>query len=287
MSIAKLCLKKGFSLIEVLVIIPVMAVLITIGVLDYNFFRQRLEIDTAANQIISVLRLARNLTVSSDNALTYGVHFEENQYVLFEGSYAPADPDNKIYTLSAGIEVYDIILTGGSDVIFNRVEGTTANDGYVQLRLINKPSEHRRINVLSSGQAGISAALVPTGSRIADSRHMHLDLGWSIRTATTLTFYFADEANPDVQKDINMADYFNSDQTSFNWKGTIDVNGSTQVLEVHSHFLDISNTILCIHRDRRDNDKAVILSIDNKNIISYDLVGAPTNGAFGGVMDAQ
>mgnify|MGYP001612319785 CR=1 FL=1 len=289
MSIAKLCQRSGFSLIEILVIISVMAVLITIGALDYNFFRQRLEIDTTANQIISVLRLARNLTMGSNNGLTYGVHFENNQYVLFDDSvYAPAAPDNKIYALSAGVEIYGIVLTGGSDVIFNRIEGTTDNDGYIQLRLINKPSEQRRINILSSGQAGISAALTPTGSRITDSRHMHLDLGWSIRDATTLTFDFADGANPDVQKSINMAEYFNFDQPSFNWEGAIDVNGSTQALKVHSHFLDSFDTILCIHRDRRYNDKEVALSIDIiKDIIFYALDGTPTNGAFGGVMDEQ
>jgi len=64
------------------------------------------------------------------------------------------------------------------------------------------------------------------------------------------------------------------------------------VFQIHTHSLDVSNTLLCIHRDRnqgKNNQKVVIYIVDggiDKEIAHYagDTV---SNGAYGGIMEVQ
>lgn len=125
---------------------------------------------------------------------------------------------------------------------------------------------------------------------LSDSRHLEFDLldlasrGWTIRGASTLRLVFHDPPNPDVVSNISMASFFNSDQTVFNWEGSVSVNGDVETLRAHTHYIDANDTTLSIHRDRRLNGKAVDISIDGKAIVSYAATGVPTVGAYGGVM---
>lgn len=121
-----------------------------------------------------------------------------------------------------------------------------------------------------------------------DSRHLEFDLedasdrGWTIRGSSTLRLVFHDPPNPDVTQNISMANYFNSGSTLFDWEGSVDVNGDTESLRVHTHYIDANDTTLSIHRDRGVNQKAVDISIDGKAIVSYAANGTATVGAWGG-----
>lgn len=279
---------KGFTLLELLIVVVLLMILGVAGLASYQSFISQIKLNNAVPQIISTLHLSRDRTLASEGESSYGVHFEANKYVLFKGtSYNPSAIDNEEHNLSSEIEIYDISLGGGSDVVFDRLKGTTSNAGSVSIRIVRNPIKYRTISILSSGQVGLVGLVEPIGTRISDSRHLHLDLGWSIQNSTTLSLNFTDPPNPDVNFDIVMADYFDAQKSQFNWEGTMDVNGATQTLKIHTHFLDPTNTILCIHRDRRDNDKALSISIDNQGIVSYSQDGDPTVGAFGGIMEIQ
>ena len=121
-----------------------------------------------------------------------------------------------------------------------------------------------------------------------DSRHIDLELedasrvGWSMQGASTLTFLFSDPPDPDVTENISMANYFNTEGTEFDWKGSVDVNGDTETLRVHSHYIDANDTTLSIHRDRGINGKAVDISIDGRTIVSYEAAGSVSSGPWGG-----
>lgn len=119
---------------------------------------------------------------------------------------------------------------------------------------------------------------------ITDSRHLELFLGWSIRNSTTLTLTFHDPGNPDVVENVPMENFFNADSSGFDWEGDIDVNGNIESLRVHTYYLDSNDTMLSIHRDQDKNSKAVDISIDSNEIISYGADGAPIVGADGGEM---
>ena len=123
-----------------------------------------------------------------------------------------------------------------------------------------------------------------------DSRHMEFDLadasdrGWTIQGVSTLTLTFHDPPSADVVENIPMASYFNPGSTVFDWSGSVDVNGDTETLRVHTHYIDANDTTLSIHRDRGINSKAVDVAIIGRDIVSYAADGTVTSGVWGGNM---
>ncbi len=277
---------QGFTLIEILITLTIAVILIAATIAGINLLPKQVTLDSNAQNVLSVLRLARSQTLSSKGATNYGVHFETSKYVLFSGdTYVAGTSTNKEYTLT-GVTIGSISLTGsGSEVVFDRVRGTTSEDGTVTLTLTADTSKISTLTINPSGQVSLTTSLAKNNTRLVDSRHLHFDLGWSIQNSNTLTLSFTD--TPNVTQNIPMSGFFNGGKTTFDWSGTVDVNGASQVLRVHSHSLSATATVLSITRDKRYNTKALTVSIDSKQIVSYTAAGVATIGAYGGSMTVQ
>lgn len=275
---------KGFTLIEMIIVVGILAILLTLSFAAIQLFTGQVNLDTSSQQVLSTLQLARNRTLSSTGEMQHGVHFETSKYVLFEGStYDSMDPDNKEFNLSA-VEIYEININGGDDVVYDRIRGTTSNNGNVKIRLTADNTKTETILVNSSGSVSLLETVSPTDTRVVDTRHLHFDLGWSIQGTTTLTFDFPNDSHTE---NIPMAGFFDAGQTEFDWEGTITVGGDDQIFRVHTHLLNATDTTLSIHRDRQKNDKAVDISIDSSDIVSFTAIGAASVGNFGGTMTVQ
>ena len=105
--------KKGFVLIELLVVVFILALLAGLVVANFRFFQMKTNLDETALQLINVLRLAQNKAVVSEGEASYGVHLESGNYTLFSGSsYQPGSQSNQQYDLSGDSEIFNISLNG-------------------------------------------------------------------------------------------------------------------------------------------------------------------------------
>ncbi len=270
-------LKSGFTVVEILIVIAIATLLVSFGVAALRSFQFQVELNTASQKIVTILRTARTKTLASEGASSYGVHFDDSngRFIFFKGNtYNPNDPDNISYDLSESVEISSVDLAGdGMSVVFARVEGTTINDGNVVISSIRDESLSKTIYIQSSGQIAVDeSGTTPTDNRIKDSRHVHFDLGWSIRDATQLKFNFISAGQTETAV---MASYFNSEKTEFDWSRTFSIEAQDQVFRVHTHSLDPFNTLFCIHRDRnegKNNQEVKIYIIDagvDKEIAHY------------------
>lgn len=276
---------RAFTLIELLIVVAILAILFVIILARFGTFGKQVDLNTTSQRIISALQLARNQTLGSEGETTYGVYFESDKYILFKGaSYDPSGTENKVYDLTK-TEIYDINIIGGSSVVFERVRGTTSTYGSLKVRLLADNTKTQTILINPLGQVSLQEVVTPVGSRITDTRHLHFDLGWTIQGKNTLQLVFSNLPNPDTIENITISNYLSAGV--FDWEGTVNVNGSDQTLRIHSHFIDASNTVLSIHRDRRHNDKALQILIDSSDIVSYTADGQATVGFFGGAMTQQ
>src|SRR3989344_3437250 len=135
---------RGFTFIELLVVIGMIAVLASGALIAYRAASGGIEPKTNAFKIVDVLNLARQRTIASLGASNYGVHFETNQFVLFKGTvYNASDPNNIFYSLPAALEIADVSLAGGgSEVAFDRITGKTAQSGSLKAPLVNDTSKY-------------------------------------------------------------------------------------------------------------------------------------------------
>lgn len=271
---------KGFTLIELLIIVGTLMVLIVVADTTISLFEQESDLNNSAEQIINVLRLAQNKTLTSEQDTQWGVYFETDKYVLFKGSdYNPLETDNEIHNLSKIVEISKIALEGlGSKIVFDRVIGSTNQFGEISLELKTDTSKTKSIYIENSGQIGLTEPSTPSNiARIKDSRHIHFDYSRTINTSFENLFLTFDG---DVIETIVIADYLKDSQIY--WEGEVDVAGEIQQLKIHTHRLNNPDTQFSIHRDRRYNNKSLIVAVSGDasgSLINYTNDGQESRGS--------
>ena len=148
---------KGFSLIEMIVVIAIGAVLVVAVIISFSSFRNSKIVDISADQILSVINEARVKTVSSEDYSRFGVRLEAGRVVLFKGDiFTEPSSSNVQTTLSSLVEISNISLNGGgADIIFQKLTGKTNNYGSLRVRLKSDNNKYKTISVKSTGIANI------------------------------------------------------------------------------------------------------------------------------------
>ena len=142
---------RGFSLLELLVVLSLVAALSGIAVLGHAALRPRLDLSDAARQVVMDLKVAR-MRAAAENV---------NHRVVFtngSGTYQPQRKNGSTYTNTAppvplpqGIVVVD--CTANGSVIGFRPRGNAATFGSVTIR--NPKGESRQIIVDIAGQVRV------------------------------------------------------------------------------------------------------------------------------------
>lgn len=140
---------------EMLIALAVIGLLsfIALGVFPKAAGREALEKDTAA--VLSLLREARGLTLSAKNSAVHGVHFEEGKAVRFTGPvYSAEVVENVGVPFNPRVHLSLVSLAGGgSEVVFNRLTGDTAQFGTVTLSLVASSTQTKVITISQTGVA--------------------------------------------------------------------------------------------------------------------------------------
>ena len=136
----------GFTLIEVLMAISIMAILFAVFISSTNFFQPRAKLSSVARDLITDIRYAQQLAVNEQ--VEYGISFlvSENKYQLWRFSEIPQQIFEKI--LSQEVQINQVLGLTDNQVRFNAY-GAVTEDGSVYL--INSKSETKIIEIRPSG----------------------------------------------------------------------------------------------------------------------------------------
>lgn len=134
--------KKGFTLVELVLVIGILALLIVVSLpLAINFYKTR-QFDVHENGIVQALRRAQLKAMSVEEDCAFGVHITSDQYVLFRGnSYAMRDSAfDEVFDLPGNLQV-----SGISEIVFSKLRGIPFSTGAITLTIDNQ-SEAININ---------------------------------------------------------------------------------------------------------------------------------------------
>lgn len=129
------------------------AALTTFVALSFSKVNETEALDKNADLVVSVLTEARSMTLSSINGYSYGVHFDENQVVLFQGNvYNSTASTNFPTSLNSLVGIQNVSLVGGgNEVLFNKLTGATAQSGTLQVYLQSATTTYKTVTISPTG----------------------------------------------------------------------------------------------------------------------------------------
>lgn len=146
-------MKKGFTLIEVLIVVFVIGILSTITINYFKELNDKKKIEGLSESIAAYLEETKTKAQSGENGEQHGIKFYSQTYVIFSGtSFSLNDPDNKTINVDDGFEI-ETSLTG-DEVIFSRINGEPNHAGTITITSLS--DESKTIDVVIGNLGDIS-----------------------------------------------------------------------------------------------------------------------------------
>jgi prepilin-type N-terminal cleavage/methylation domain-containing protein len=150
--------QKGISLMELLIVLAIVGIIVAIAVSQFSKIRNAQILKSTTEDILSVLNKARSQTLASLNSLQYGVRFETNRVVIFNGTtYDSNNASNEVINISSIARISSIALTDGvTDIYFNRLNGTASNTGTIVVSISSDVSLSKIITISKTGGVSVN-----------------------------------------------------------------------------------------------------------------------------------
>ncbi|MCX6756710.1 MAG: prepilin-type N-terminal cleavage/methylation domain-containing protein [Candidatus Nomurabacteria bacterium] len=122
---------KGFTLLELLLVIAILAVLSVAGAASYRSFGTNTKLNSVTRTLAAEIKQAQSNAMIGKNNLKWGVHFvnsTNDYYLIFSTPDFFSNVATVIIsttTLPTGISFSDPISNASKDVIFNKISGNT------------------------------------------------------------------------------------------------------------------------------------------------------------------
>jgi len=140
---------RGFTLIEIILAISLLAIIFSTLAPVYNYFFTRNNLDLASQQLVQNLRRAQTLARGMENDSNWGVYVTSSSTTIFSGAaYASRNTANDETGNLGG----NIFASGTTEIIFQKLSGkplTTAT-------IILKSPDNENKNVIINSQGTIS-----------------------------------------------------------------------------------------------------------------------------------
>ena len=110
---------KGFTLIELMIVIAIMGIIATMAVPSYQTFMAQRRLNGAARQVMSDLMAARMQAITQNNE--FKVFFPDNhQYQILDDddNDGIADTGEAVHTKDIQTDYYDVTISRTGDPIF-------------------------------------------------------------------------------------------------------------------------------------------------------------------------
>jgi len=154
--------RKGFTLLETLIVIGVMAIIAVAGLsLNSGLWRKN-ALDNTNQEIISLLNLARQKSISQEGGYQWGVHFENPAndrgfYALYYNSYS-SSTQSEIRYLSDPVIFISPTTSDSLDILFNKLIGNISTSTQQIVINLKNTTQQKTINICPQGTVVENAA---------------------------------------------------------------------------------------------------------------------------------
>ncbi len=124
--------KKGFTIIELIVVFAILALLVAISVATFSDVRNKQVLKVVSEEVFGMLLEAQGDTLAARDGLLYGVHIEATSTTFFEGStYSYGAGSNIVYIFKQPViaTTTDMIGSLPIDIVFTKLNGVPDKSG--------------------------------------------------------------------------------------------------------------------------------------------------------------
>lgn len=177
---SKLKACTGFTLVELLITVGIIAILAGFGTVNFFSYKQKNDISSAGQKLLAVLRDAQQKSIGQESGMQWGVHFvnstSTDYYEVFHGaSYSSGNVVSKT-VLAGGLNLSDLQSGNSKDVVFSPVSG--------------HPGTTTIITIAGPGAgAGVYEIIVKLNGNIFADFEEGIAGDWHFNEATSTTAY--------------------------------------------------------------------------------------------------
>lgn len=136
--------RGGFTLIELIIVVGIFGIVVMIGLpVSWDFYLSY-QIETERDNVVTLLREARNMSVINRNEMSHGLYFNGNNFVVFEGA-------NYVGRIQAEDRIINrqtnVAISGPSEIVFAPLSGQTSASTYT----LTNNARIRNVYVKSEG----------------------------------------------------------------------------------------------------------------------------------------
>ena len=145
--------RKGFSLIELIIVVSIAMILMAISITTFFSVSDQQSLEKDVNYAIALVEKARLQTVNSKDNSQFGVRFASSSVTLFQGTtYVAGSSTNTVFSFSPKVEIHSINLSGGTqNTTFEKITGKSSATGTVRFRLKTNQSASTTVVVYKTG----------------------------------------------------------------------------------------------------------------------------------------
>jgi prepilin-type N-terminal cleavage/methylation domain-containing protein len=125
---------KGFTFVEILVVLAVMAIIVAISMQSMVQYGQRQQYRQFAQEVTDGISEARAKTIAGIGDTTYGVYVSEDTIEFYSGATPTiGDPANTIITVPSYINATSTLTGGIQFLTFTRLTGVPSAVGTIEI----------------------------------------------------------------------------------------------------------------------------------------------------------
>ena len=148
-------MRKGFTLLEILIVIGISVALLSFGALSLNGLRSGQSIESEARQLVAVLQSAQEKSIGQDDGSNWGVYFDtipdRDIYYLYQVDQGIPDGVIDTHILDASMDLELPAPDQTLSVIFSKATGQPTAAAAITITDGN-PETARNVTISAQGR---------------------------------------------------------------------------------------------------------------------------------------